>query len=108
LKKIFDKSYRLEFPEKFDISPTFNVVDLYEFHEGDIRAHEGTLSEWEKHLPIKFEEQVEEILATRIGKKTHRKEYMEYLIKWKNRGADDASWVTEDQLSCVHKSSPHP
>jgi hypothetical protein len=60
----------LELPEKFDISPTFNVVDLYEFHQGDIREYEGTLSEWEHHLPIKYEEKIEEILATIIGKKT--------------------------------------
>jgi hypothetical protein len=31
---------------------------------------------------------------------------MEYLIKWKNRGANDASLVTEDQLAHVHNSSP--
>jgi hypothetical protein len=105
LKKISDNAYQLELPEKFDISPTFNVVDLYEFHEGDKRADEGTLNEWEQHLPIKSEEQIEEILATRIGKKTRRKEYMEYLIKWKNRGAEDASWVTEDQLARVQNSS---
>jgi hypothetical protein len=37
----------LEFSEKFDIYPTFNVVDLYEFHEGDRRENEGTLNEWE-------------------------------------------------------------
>jgi hypothetical protein len=105
LKKISDNSYQLELPEKFDISPTFNVVDLYEFHEGDKRVDEGTLNEWEQHLPIKSEEHIEEIIATRIGKKTHLKEYMEYLIKWKNRGAEDASWVTEDQLAHVKNSS---
>ena len=35
LKKISDNAYWLELPERFDISPTFNVVDLYEFHEGE-------------------------------------------------------------------------
>jgi hypothetical protein len=34
LKKIFDNAYQLELSDKFDISPTFNVVNLYEFHEG--------------------------------------------------------------------------
>jgi hypothetical protein len=96
----------VELTKKFDISPTLDVVDLYEFHEGEKRADEGTLSEWEQHLQIKSEENIEDILATRIGKKTHQKEYMEYLIKWKNRGVEDALWVPEDQLSCVHNSSP--
>jgi len=107
LKNIYDNAYRLELPEKFDISPTFNVADFYGFHEEDIRADEGTLSEWEQHLPIKSEEQIKELIVTRIGKKTRREEYMEYLIKWKNWGPEDASWVTKDQLARVHNSSPH-
>jgi hypothetical protein len=67
--------------EKFDISPSFNFVDLYEFHEGNTRANEGTLNKWEQHLPINSKEQVEEILATTVTKKTRRMKYMEYLIK---------------------------
>ena len=84
LKKISDNAYRLELSKRFDISPTFTVVDLYEFHEGDRSPDEVTFSEWEQPLPIKSVEQIEEIFATRIGKKTRRKKYMEYLIKWKN------------------------
>jgi hypothetical protein len=106
MKKIFDNAYRLELPEKFDISPIFNVVDLYEFNEGDIKEYEGTLNEWEQHPPIKQEENIEEILATRVGRKTHQREYMEYLIKWMNRGIEDASWVNEDQLAHMYNSSP--
>jgi hypothetical protein len=53
LKKISDNAYRVELPKKFDMSPTLNVVELYEFHEGDRIPDEGTLSEWEQHLPIK-------------------------------------------------------
>ena len=67
----------MEILDKFDISPTFNVFDLYEFHEGEKRAGEGTLNKWEHHLPIKSEEKIEEILSTRVGKKTRWKDYME-------------------------------
>jgi hypothetical protein len=105
MKKIFDNAYQLELPKKFDISLIFNVYDLYEFHEGGKRADKDTLNEWEQHLSIKSKEQIEEILATIIGKKTRRKEYMEHLIKWKNRGEEDASWVIEYQLSRVQNSS---
>ena len=45
LKKISSNTYCLEMPEMFDISPTFNVADLYEFHEGDKSVDEGTFSE---------------------------------------------------------------
>jgi hypothetical protein len=28
LKKIYDNAYQLELPDKFDISPIFNIVDM--------------------------------------------------------------------------------
>jgi hypothetical protein len=34
LRKISDNAYKLEFLKDFDISPIFNVAELYEFHEG--------------------------------------------------------------------------
>ena len=46
-KKICDNAYQLELQEKFDISPTFNVADIYEYHEGGISIDEGIFSEWE-------------------------------------------------------------
>jgi hypothetical protein len=101
LKRISDNAYQLELPDKFNISPTFNVVDLYEFHEGEKGDDEGTLDGWEQQLPVKQVEEVEEILATRIGRKTRNKEYLEYLVKWKNRGSEDASWVSEEELICL-------
>jgi hypothetical protein len=48
---------------------------------------------------------VEEILATRIGRKNHNKEYIEYLVKWKNRGYEDALWVSEEELMHLRNSS---
>jgi hypothetical protein len=59
---------------------------------------EGTLDGWEKYLTVKQVEEVEEILATRIGRKNRNKEYLEYLVKWKNRGSEDALWVSEEEL----------
>jgi hypothetical protein len=49
-EKDFDNAYKLELSEDFDISPIFNVVDLYEFHEGEENDEEGTLVEWKKQL----------------------------------------------------------
>jgi hypothetical protein len=75
LRKIYDNAYQLELPDKFDIYPTFNIHDLYEFHEGENCDDEITLDGWEQ-LPVKRVEEVEEIVATRIGKKTCNKEYL--------------------------------
>jgi hypothetical protein len=38
---------------------------------------------------------MEKIIDQRIGKKTRRKTYFEYLVKWKDHPTEDASWVTK-------------
>ena len=38
------------------------------------------------------------ILDKRVGKKTRRKEYYEYLVKWKNHPVEDASWEFEPEI----------
>ena len=35
------------------------------------------------------------ILDKRVGRKTRRKKYFEYLVKWKNHLVEDASWEIE-------------
>jgi hypothetical protein len=41
---------------------------------------------------------MEKILDQMIGKKTRRKTYFEYLVKWKDRPIEDASWVTKPDI----------
>ena len=38
------------------------------------------------------------ILDKRVGKKTRRKEYYEYLVKWKSHLVEYASWETEAEI----------
>jgi hypothetical protein len=38
------------------------------------------------------------ILDKRVSKKTRRKQYFEYLVKWKNHPVEDASWETEAEI----------
>jgi hypothetical protein len=42
--------------------------------------------------------QMEKIIDQRIGKKTRRKTYFEYLVKWKGHPIEDASWVNEADI----------
>jgi hypothetical protein len=38
---------------------------------------------------------MEKIIDERINKKTQRKKYFEYLIKWKGHPIEDASWESK-------------
>jgi hypothetical protein len=38
------------------------------------------------------------IIDKRISKKTKRKEYFEYLVKWKGHPVEDASWEDETTI----------
>jgi hypothetical protein len=41
---------------------------------------------------------MEHILDKRVTKKTRRKEYYEYLVKWKIHPMEDASWETKEDI----------
>jgi hypothetical protein len=38
------------------------------------------------------------ILDKRVSKRTKRKEYFEYLVKWKGHPVEDASWENEAKI----------
>jgi hypothetical protein len=41
---------------------------------------------------------MERIIDQRISKNTQRKKYFDYLIKWKGRPIEDASWESEENI----------
>ena len=48
--------------------------------------------------PKKQIEEIEQILDQRVGKTTRGKDYYEYLVMWKNRPIEDASWISQFEL----------
>jgi hypothetical protein len=97
LKKFGENAYEIELSDGIGISPTFNVSDLYPYkaEEAGAGSDEQPEVQWQKQMPIAEKPQMECILDKRVGKKTRRKEYFEYLVKWKNHPVEDASWETK-------------
>jgi hypothetical protein len=57
-----------------------------------------------KKMPIAEKPQMEKIVDQRIGKKTRRKTYFEYLVKWKGHPIEYASWENEAAIQKHGKS----
>jgi hypothetical protein len=99
LRKFGENAYELELPEGIGISPTFNISDLYPYRtERTSTGTEEPAVEWQKQLPVAQKPEIECILDKRAGRKTRRKQYFEYLVKWKNHPVEDASWESETTI----------
>jgi hypothetical protein len=96
IRKFGANTYEIELLDGVGISPIFNVVDLYPYKvEGAGVKDEQKEVKWTKQMPIAEKTQMEGIIDKRISKKTRRKEYFEYLVKWKGHLVEDASWEDE-------------
>jgi hypothetical protein len=49
-------------------------------------------------MPVAEKPHMEQVLNKRVGNKTRRKEYFEYLVKWKGHPVEDTSWETEAEI----------
>jgi hypothetical protein len=99
LRKFGENAYEIELLDGIRISSIFNIADLYPYRAGE--AETGTeelVIQWMKQLPVVEKPYMEYILDKRVGKKTRRKEYYEYLVKWKNHPVEDDSWETEAEI----------
>jgi hypothetical protein len=89
------------------ISPIFNITDLYPYREDGTRGP-GDQKEihWKKQMLVAENPHMEQIIVRQIGKKTKRKTYFEYLVKWKGHPIEDAIWVSEMDIH-KHEKSVH-
>ena len=52
-----------------------------------------------ENLPQKEQPQIEAILDKGISKRTKNKDYFQYLVKWKYHPTEDATWMSELDIS---------
>ena len=99
LRKFGENAYEIELLDGIGIYPIFNIPNLYPYkdEEADIGTEQPVI-QWIKQLPVAEKPQMECILNKRVGKKTRRKEYFEYLVKWKGHPVEDSSWETEAEI----------
>ena len=84
-------TYEVELPDDMDISPIFNVYDLYKYESYDEICVPDD-------YPKNNIKEVEHILNQKVGKKTRGKDYYEYLVKWKNIPVEDVAWISQFEL----------
>jgi hypothetical protein len=105
LRKFSTNAYEIKLLVGVGISPIFNVLDQYTYKKYDIEGSEdqGKI-QWEKQMPVAEKPQMEKIVDQRIGKKTRRKTYFEYLVKWRGHPIEDASWENKSSIQKKGKS----
>ena len=54
--------------------------------------------------PEKEPKEVAEILDERLVGKTRRKKLEEFLVHWKNKGIEEATWISKEKLA--HRDRP--
>jgi hypothetical protein len=92
LKKFGANAYDIELPNGVEISPIFNISYLYPYRAGEVGVEtEQPVIQWRNQMPVVDKPPIECILDKRVSRKTRRKDYFEYLVKWKNHIVEDAS-----------------
>ena len=70
MRKFSANAYEIELPSDLQISPIFNVSDIYPFKNS---GEDGSFIDWQGQLPWKEQPHIEAIMDKRVSKKTGNK-----------------------------------
>jgi hypothetical protein len=99
IRKFEVNAYEIELPDGVEISPIFNIEDMYPYKDDETeRSEDQKEFQWVKKMPVAKRPQMENIFHQIVRKKTRRKTYFEYLVKWKGHLIEDASWESEANI----------
>jgi hypothetical protein len=99
VKKFGANAYEIELPDGIEISPILNISYLYPYRVEEAATDSEPIEvQWTKQMPVVEKPQMESILDKRISKRTRRKEYFEYLVKWEGHPVEDASCKNEEKI----------
>ena len=77
----------------------FNVSYLYLYVVGDtvtfVEGEDPTKEiQWVGQMPVTQPLEVVAVLDTKVVKSTRKKDYLEYLFKWKKQPIEDSTWMS--------------
>ena len=87
LKNFSTNAYEIELPSDLQISPIFNVSDLYPFRDAGIQTDGTNLDgddssiDWQGQIPHKEQPHIEAILDKRSLRKIRNKTFFQCLVK---------------------------
>jgi hypothetical protein len=67
----------------------------------NVDSEEASEVQWLKRMPMAKSLEAEMILDTKVAKKTRGKEYLEYLVKWKDHPVEESTWMNIAELQKI-------
>lgn len=101
--KFGSNAYEIELPQCLGISPIFNVSDLFPYKGDNVvgsdasfsrEGDEGSVKDLPPSQPLKLES----MLDTKVIKKSRKKTYKEYLVKWSSLPTEYSTWMSEEDI----------